>query len=166
VTVWSFVASMADQPDTWHSKIREIFDYWRRIHPAADVLPGRRHFDPVDVPALLPNMRLIDVHREPLRFRYRLVGTRVVEAHDHDMTGRWLDDEHPEFRADTPLLREYRGVIEDRRPSHRRGRPVFGVNAEKYAAVERILLPFAQDGATVDLLLAFTVFLDQLGNEL
>ena len=156
---------MSDRSDTWHSKIREIFDYWQSIRPATGVLPARRHFDPLAVPALLPNIRLIDVQREPLRFRYRLVGTRIVEAHGYDMTGQWLDEAHPEFRSDTPVRREYLTVIEERRPSYRRGKPVFGVNEEKYTGIERLLLPFAADGATVDILLAMAVFLDHLGNE-
>jgi len=156
---------MIDQPDAWHSKIREMFAYWQSIRPVAGGLPGRRHFEPLAVPALLPNIRLIDIRREPLRLRYRLVGTRIVEAHGYDMTGQWLDEAHPEFRDDTPLRCEYMSVIEERRPSYRRGKPVFGVNAEKYTATERILLPFAEDGQTVDILLAMTVFLDHLGNE-
>jgi hypothetical protein len=39
---------------------------------------------------LLPNMVIMDVEREPLRFRYRLVGTRVVEFNNLEFTGRYL----------------------------------------------------------------------------
>ena len=157
--------TMTERSDAWHRKIREIFDYWQSIRPDAGLLPGRQHFDPLSVPELLPNFRLIDVHRDPLRFRYRLVGTRVVEAHGYDMTGEWLDEAHLEFRSDTLLHREYIGVVDERRPSYRRGKPVFGINADKYTEIERILLPFARDGVTVDILLAFTVFLDRHGHE-
>jgi hypothetical protein len=152
--------------DIRHPKIRRIHDYWQSLRPAEDMLPGRQHFDPLAVAPLLPNLRLIDVQRRPLRFRYRLVGTRIVDAHARDLTGLWLDEVHPEFTPGSDLYREYIGVIESGRPSHRRGEPIFIVNADKFAELERILLPLAQDGRTVDMLLAATVFLNRQGDEI
>jgi hypothetical protein len=35
-------------------------------------------------------MVIMDVERDPLRFRYRLVGTRVVEFNNLEFTGRYL----------------------------------------------------------------------------
>ncbi len=58
--------------------IVEAIDYWRRIRPA-DLLPGRTHFDPVEVPRLLPYLGLLDVVREPrTRFKGRMAGTKVT----------------------------------------------------------------------------------------
>lgn len=40
-------------PADCEPKIRAAYDYWRRIHPAQG-LPGRQHFDPANIPRLLP----------------------------------------------------------------------------------------------------------------
>jgi hypothetical protein len=40
----------------WHERLARLYAYWRAIRPAPDALPGRRHFDPVDVPWALPSI--------------------------------------------------------------------------------------------------------------
>lgn len=70
-----------------HPKIRGLTEYWVSIRPPG-LLPGRQHFEPLDVPALLPNLWLVDVIRGAApRFRYRLVGTNIARAFDGDPTG-------------------------------------------------------------------------------
>ena len=39
----------------WHPKTRRVHDYWREIHPGKN-LPGRQHFDPLDIPDLMPQI--------------------------------------------------------------------------------------------------------------
>ncbi|HEX6118133.1 MAG TPA: PAS domain-containing protein [Dongiaceae bacterium] len=70
--------------------IRRFHGYWRGKLAAPNVLPLRTGFDPADLRELLPNLVIIHVEREPLRFRYRLVGTRVVEFNALEFTGRYL----------------------------------------------------------------------------
>jgi hypothetical protein len=48
--------------------------------------------------------------------------------------------------------------------SWRRGRPGFHVHADYYE-MERVMLPLARDGATVDMILAITVYFDRSGNQ-
>ena len=38
----------------WHPRVARLYRYWLSIHPPGGGLPGRQHFDPVDVPELLP----------------------------------------------------------------------------------------------------------------
>ncbi len=140
----------------WHPKIRQLYEYWQHIHPAPETLPGRQHFDPLKIHTLLPNVWLIDVVRPQMRFRYRLVGTRISEALG-DTTGRWLDEVHPDFHTGSPTHRNYLAVADRGEPSWRRGRPVFMAYSEQCAEIERLLLPLASDGATVDVILALTV---------
>jgi len=52
-----------------HPKIARAFAYWRSIHPAPGVLPGRQHLDPMAIPDVLPGVWLLDVERAPLRRR-------------------------------------------------------------------------------------------------
>src|SRR3546814_9213349 len=51
-------------PSGYHPDIAALVAYWHSIHPPQG-LPGRRHFDPVDVPWLLPHIWLLDVFRDP-----------------------------------------------------------------------------------------------------
>ena len=146
-------------PDDCHPKIQAILDYWQSCRPGAD-LPGRQHLDPIDIPTLLPNIWLIDVAHDPMRFRMRLVGTRVVAYAGEDNTGRWIDEKWPDYN-DTP----YRQVVERREPSWWRGASQFRPE-RSYVELERVRLPLARDGETVDMILCLTIFYDQHGKEI
>lgn len=149
-------------PDDCHPKIRAIFDYWRSIHPdgPSGALPGRQHFDPVDIPNLLPNVWLIDVVPDIIRFRMRLVGTRVVAYAGEDSTGLWIDEKWPDFNDAI-----YRRLVETRQPSWWRGPSQFRPE-KSYFELERVRLPLARDSETVDMILCLTIFYDQEGKEI
>lgn len=153
-------ATVSPVPENCHPKIRAIVDYWRSIHPKSGGLPGRQHFDPTDVPNLLANIWLIDAVREPLRFRLRLIGTLVVDYAGEDNTGRWLHERWPAFDDSA-----YVQVVETRQPSWSRGPSRLRPEKEFYE-IERVRLPLASDGETVDLILALTVFFDRRGDEI
>src|SRR5262245_41246659 len=93
-------------PDTrsWHPRVRRLFEYWRSIWPDSTALPGRGAFDPLAVAALLPHLILIDVIGRPPRFRYRLIGTRMVDALNGDLTGSWLDEAHARPGGGVPVF--------------------------------------------------------------
>lgn len=146
-----------------HAKVRALIEYWISVHPAG-LLPGRRHFDPLDVPTLLQNIWMIDVERaSELRLRYRLIGTSVARAFEKDTTGQYLHDAHPDFH-ETPVWSYMREVADTGMPNWRKGAPHFGMR-QGFRHLERVFLPMASDGRTVDLILALTVFLDSQGNE-
>jgi len=140
----------------WHPRIARLYRYWLSIHPPAGGLPGRQHFDPVDVPELLPGIWLLDVQHRPFRLRYRLVGTGIVEAVGREVTGQWLDQAHPHLRNDATFFERYRRAAEQKRPEWRKGKPRIWAHRD-FGEIENLLLPLARDGATVDILLAFTV---------
>jgi len=147
-------------PDDCHPKVRAIYDYWMSVHPKGGGLPGRQHIDPVDIPLLLPNIWLIDVYREPYRFRFRLVGTLVVDYAGEDNTGKWFDERWPDFDSSV-----FVDVVESGQPSWSRGRSK--MRPEKnYYELERVRFPLATDGKTVDMILSLTVFFDSEGNEI
>lgn len=143
-------------PAECHPSVQAITDYWRSIHPGANTLPGRQHFDPIDVPALLANIRLVDVVGTPPRFQVRLTGTRLTQFHGASDTGRWLDEIYPDFR-ETATWQNYMRVVESRLPNWRRGHCELR-GATDYLQYERVQLPFARDGATVDMILILGVF--------
>lgn len=146
----------SDSAAAWHPKIRRLYEYWQRIHPGPGMLPGRQHVDPLQIHTLLPNVWLIDVVRPQVRFRYRLVGTRIAEALG-DTTGRWLDEVHPDFHPGSPTHEDYLSLATHGEPSWRRGEPVFMAYSERCVEIERLFLPLASDGVTVDVILALTV---------
>ena len=98
---------------------------------------------------------LLEVHRAPLRFRYRLVGTRFASLHGIDPTGRWLDEAFPEAPVGNFLTRlEFvvtRGV-----PAWRRGVALVGHGLD-WQTLETLALPLASDGCTVDMVLGGTL---------
>lgn len=146
-----------------HRKVRALIDYWLSVRPG-DRLPGRQHLDPLDIPALLPNLWLVDVERTPaLRLRYRLIGTSVARAFDHDCTGEYLDETHPQSR-DGQVRIYMHDVVRTRQPAWRVGRPLLW-RLQDYLRLERIYLPLAGDGEEVDMILALTIFLDRYGVE-
>ena len=133
------------------------------MHPPHG-LPGRQHFDPADVPDLLPNLRLVEVHRDPLRFRYRLLGSRVDMVHGRNLANQWLEVAHRGDGKVDALLADYRRVVETGQPQWRRGTPHV-VPEPEIAAVEVLRLPLARDGATIDMLLCLSLYFDAAGRD-
>jgi len=146
-------------PTDCHPKIRSLADYWLSICPG-NRLPGRQHFDPIRIPPLLANIYLIDVHREPVRFRFRLLGSRIVAYAGEDNKGKWFDEKWPTY-DDSVLL----GIVQSGRPSWFRGPS--NLRPEKdYYELERVRLPLARDGMTVDMILGLTIFFNSQGREI
>ncbi len=142
-------------PERCHANIRAIAEYWRSIHPVTG-LPGRQHFDPVDVPRLLPYVRLVDVLDNPPKFKIRLMGTRTVEFYENDFTGFWYHDAFPNFpgsEAESSMI----DTVRFGRPNWCKGAPAF-FHAKDYKNAERVVLPLATDGRDVDMLLIVHVF--------
>jgi len=138
-----------------HEDIKELYEHWLGLAPGGG-LPGRQHFDPVLIPSLLPNIWLIDVHREPLRFWLRLAGSRIEEFAGKTIAGSWMAERLSghELSRVTGALEQ---VVETKRPNWRRGKP--RISWEKdYIEIERLYLPLASDGELVDMVLAMTVF--------
>jgi hypothetical protein len=144
-------------------RLRQLHDYWRSIAPGQDELPGRQHFDPLHIPALLPWIWLLDVHRNPLRFRYRVTGTEHRRVSGRDATGRWMDELHPNFTT-FESFPEFEAVVERREIRYRRGRPVFAL-VDDVSETERLMLPLARDGREVDMLLAITIYHRRSGRD-
>lgn len=87
---------------------------WWMTRSGADI-PDRSDFDPADFKRLLPNIMITDIERAPFRVRYRVVGTRIVEATGFNITGRYLDELMP-TEPEAPWLDLYRRCCELRKP--------------------------------------------------
>lgn len=78
-----------------------VLAQWESL-TASDALPRKRDFSPFTIgPKLLPYILLIEVMRNPLRFQYRLTGTKLDRIHNVNLTGTYVSDMRPEaVRAD------------------------------------------------------------------
>ncbi len=76
--------------------LRQLYAYWREKQRArGGALPRRSDIDPLELPTLvLPHILLAERLASPAgpRWRYRLVGTAVVEAAGLDPTWGFLDE--------------------------------------------------------------------------
>ncbi|MBL8706963.1 MAG: PAS domain-containing protein [Rhodospirillales bacterium] len=149
-------AATLPPPDRLHPTIRALYEHWLSIHPASG-LPGRQHFDPVAVPRLLANVWLLDLERDPWRFRYRVIGSALVQAGTPVRTGDWLHEVLPDKAQRAGMEALFLQAIESRAPAWRRGAPTIA-HDRFISELEVIVLPLARDGVTVDNLLNATVF--------
>lgn len=157
-TGWSVVRS-AESAHGWHPHIRALLRYWEQ-RCADGKLPSRAMIDPLELRDLMPYVWMLDVHRSPWRFRYRLAGTRFVAALGRDLTNRWYDEARP--LAYTANRTRLITVARDGVATWRRGpMPLEGENGEPvpfgWQEVENLMLPLARNGVEVDIIMGIAV---------
>lgn len=139
-------------PDTVRDpRVRLMYDYWAgKCMPGR--LPGRRDIDPLEMLPFLPYVIMFDVERRDpdYLFRYRLVGTEVVELFGYDPTGRYLHETNIADRYPASY-RRLASVVDTKQPIYA-VLPVAWPNRDN-VEFENLTLPMATDGVTVDLLI-------------
>lgn len=132
-----------------YKKLKALMDYWQGIcRPGG--LPSRSDLDPVEIPQLLGNVFLVDVERQPMRFRMRLAGSEIDRVFGRSFTGRFLDDFHTGY-FERDALSDYAQVVFCKQPSFTE-RCVAGAGGQ-WIHYRRLLLPLSTDGWQVDMLL-------------
>lgn len=143
--------TVAGLPD---ERLRRLADYWF-ARCGQNGVPPRAAIDPIDFPALLPNIILIErvIEDGRDRYRFRLAGTDIARYTGRELTGRFLDEVVP---AD---YHEY--VRQMNHVSLSRRRPIYSsslyhdagdfVNAITY----RLIMPMtsAEQGGDPDMIL-------------
>lgn len=152
------VCEAATDRTAWHPHVAKFFEYWLAIRPSGDLLPGRQHFDPVEIGLVMPRVWMLDVVRDgaEMRFRYRLAGTKEVETLQREVTGAWFDDVHTRLKENPAHLDRYRFMAMRALPTYRNGAVNFAHKRE-HAHVENCIVPLARDGRNVDILAACSV---------
>lgn len=150
-------APAADLPGSPHPKIVRLIAYWRSLAPGPGLLPGRQHFDPLHLPDLLPHLLLLDVLAgPPRRYRYRLIGGGIVDAGWLARKGDFVDD--PRLSDDpAAAMRPIDRVVESKQPDWHHGGPMVQ-HAKQVTKLERVFLPLARDGASVDMVIGMTLY--------
>lgn len=129
---------------------RDVYDYWLQCRDG-DALPARDDLNPAALKKHLSFISLIDVERDPQRFRVRLAGTGLRDIFGSELTGSYLeDDTHIDVKSLNRMLE--------------RGRPAQGVRPVELPDRDHLIqfwlkLPLAQDGKTINMILGYDVFL-------
>lgn len=160
--IWSRYRVPEDRGE-WHPLARRLYDYWLSIAPSGR-LPGRQHLVPEDIAPLWSRLWILDVSRDPLRYRYRLCGSEVVRALGREVTGRWLDEVHPQLIVNPASRERFRFTAETGCPTWRRGPPLWTRNPD-HRTIETCIVPLAADGRHVDKMVSVAVAFD-LGGRL
>ncbi|KKJ78778.1 hypothetical protein WH95_01550 [Kiloniella litopenaei] len=115
-----------------------------------DAIPSREDISPAEMVSFLPNILLLDVQKEPLDFRFRLIGTRIVPLLNRDYTG--------ELMSTIENLKSPNSVWKNCCKAVERAEPVYAftpyVGPKKdILDVEDLILPLASDGKNVNMLM-------------
>lgn len=139
-----------------HPKLSGLLAYWTGKR-TGETLPSRSDIDPLEMAEWLGNLVLIDVLPDG-DFRYRLYGSNFVVKFGKEMTGHSISELEPAQQA--VIREEYDRARLSRSPTVRRYTADFevatlvaGYDGEEHATWERLVLPLASDGVTVDMLL-------------
>jgi len=136
--------------------LTDLLNIWREKLRGRK-MPSRADLDPLEFSAAAwPHLMLIDVEKAAnLRFRYRLIGSHIVNTLGRDSTGRYIDEVQDPAAYDE-FVDGYRWAVENGRPLRRSGRAIF-VNKE-WVTFETLVLPLSLDDMAVNMLLAPAVF--------
>jgi hypothetical protein len=125
---------------------------------AGRLMPRRADISPWELRDHLRQIFMLDVLPDG-DFRFRLIGTEITRTFGRDSTGKTVREVYgataPARCAD--LIRLFRAVVETRRPVLSRS-VLVGVRKE-HVAYEAILMPLAEDGVSVNILVGAMRFI-------
>lgn len=134
-------------------RLQKLYAYWCEKR-GRRAMPSRRDIDPLDVRELMGNLTLIDVRPEPVEFRFRLAGSRIVDLFGKELTGRAVDEARFLGKR-PPFERQCGAVLESKEPSF----IIILMGVEHRRMVYRqLLLPLSSDGENIDVMLGGAVF--------
>ena len=145
-----------------HPEHREMLAYWRD-RKGDSAVPLRSRFDPLDFPALLPRIAVIEVIEadEKVRFRYRLAGTEIAARAGRDPTGKFFEDLYEGSYLQSAVS-TYADLIKSALPHY--SQRVFPIgNGVSNLRYDRLILPFSSDGTKVDQFVLLIVVIEQTG---
>ena len=123
-----------------------VLAFWVRKRGTRS-MPSKRDMDPTEIPPEhLPNLQIIDVLDGGKSFRYRLVGTALVQAYGEDYTGKYSNE-----LLDPEIMRAmhemYETVCRSKVPLFARHKYQTSTNIG--LVTKRIYMPLSDDGVDV-----------------
>jgi len=148
-------------PAQLHPELQEFLSYWVSKCGPDGQLPSRAQIDPSEIPTLLTGIVLYDVERVATalgyRFKYRLLGTRHSVVNQGELAGRYVEDAHYPDEA-VPIIGALTLVVERKLPHYWRHEYVSRRDPAQRISYERIVVPLANDGVSVNMLFGHFVF--------
>lgn len=137
------------------ARLKLVYEYWLLIRGDRN-MPSRKDFDPAKVVKALPGIGMVDVLRDPVDFRYRLIGTDIDYHSEQSHTGQ-LISEIPSRAAPNTVWQNLIEICNSKQPSGR-SVPYVGPHSE-FLETRQIALPFSNDGENVDMVMAVIDYL-------
>jgi hypothetical protein len=135
--------------------LQDALKYWESKR-AGRRMPARRDFDPrLEITKLVPWIVLVDVLRDPLDFRFRLVGSGIVDRSQGNHTGK-LFSEMPQFGPGNYLWMHRAAVVETGTPL--RSEPPYVGRTRGVRSVADIHLPLSDDDTVVNMIFTVVAF--------
>jgi hypothetical protein len=127
--------SSAETPASYHADLYRYWDRARGTRPR----PARRDIDPIEILPLLPHLAIVD--RDGEGYRWRLMGTTLVDDFGNDLTGRRFGG----YVAPAPLvqamIKTFNHVLADSQPTFELS--VYKTSCGALQSVSRMLLPLS-----------------------
>lgn len=138
-------------------RLKASWDYWQSKR-AGRSMPARADLDPpLEIPRLLPWIILTDVLlRDPLDFRYRLIGTAIRDRIAGNYTGMRLM-ELPHQRPGSRIWDTRSECVRTKAPVLDNQLPYVGPS-DLVRAVRHLHLPLSDDGRSVTMILTAVEF--------
>ncbi|SRR5258706_2081280 len=134
-------------------RLQKLYAYWTGVRGTRR-LPARRDIDPLEFAYVLGHVMLIDVLRDPLRFRVRLHGSELAMRVNYDLTGKLLSELPPgDFRD--YVLDRCRGLVESAQPLRIEQDRRLDGRLHRY---EALWLPLSDDGIAVSMLMLGLIY--------
>ena len=139
------------QPSTCSPLVQEAWAYWN-LKRGDRRMPSRKDIDPVEIPRLLSSTALVDVLRDPLDFRFRLLGTAIDNISARNMRGVRFS-ELPYLMDGNKGWADYTYVVSTGLPLTT-DRPYIG-KSKMVVRLTDSLFPLSEDGETVNMVWSF-----------
>jgi hypothetical protein len=136
--------------------VQEFYRYWLGLRRGRR-FPSRRDIDPAAIPRLLPKVLLLDVHRDPLDFEYRLIGDEVASRLGPQKGKRVR--EACLINVSSSAYRNYCTVVETGEPQFLEGLAALAYLGGRRVVVSRVHCPLSSDGETIDNIFSYVAFL-------
>ncbi|WPZ32422.1 PAS domain-containing protein [Thalassobaculum sp. OXR-137] len=177
----NYASEVAALSAVQHPDHRALLDFWQAARPEGG-LPSRDSFEPAAFRAMLPRIAVIEpchvLNGERVdpaalaagipadapvtrSFRYRLAGTEIVSRAGRDPTGKTFDALYQGAYLET-AKQTYKEILVSRAPHF--SQRVFPIgDGTSELRYDRLILPFARDGQTIDSFVLCIVVVSQTG---
>jgi hypothetical protein len=100
-----------------NSRFQGALSLWTSLRTPTS-LPEKAEFSPHAFDrSVLPFIILLDVERQPMRFRYRLAGTMAETIQNINLTGHYVDQQMPKSLCEV-LQADLKEVVRSKSPQH------------------------------------------------